>query len=229
MNRSLLEGDPHAVLEGMLIAGLTIGAAEGFIYCRAEYPLALERLAVAIGQAEEAGFLGPDALGPGRPFRIRVKEGAGAFVCGEETALIASLEGRARHAAAPSALPRGQRALGAPHGHQQRGDPRLRRAHLPARRRLVRRVRHREEQGHQDLRPGRQRAAAGAGRGAAGHDAAADDLRHRRRGRRRATGSRPSRPAVPPGAACPRTSSTSRWTTSRSRRRERSWGPAASS
>jgi len=93
MNRSLLEGDPHAVLEGMIIGGLTIGATEGIIYCRAEYPLALERLAVAIGQAEEAGFLGPDALGPGRPFRIRVQEGAGAFVCGEETALIASLEG----------------------------------------------------------------------------------------------------------------------------------------
>ncbi|MHC4409536.1 MAG: NADH-ubiquinone oxidoreductase-F iron-sulfur binding region domain-containing protein [Planctomycetota bacterium] len=94
MNRSLLEGDPHALLEGMIIAGLTIGAAEGIIYCRAEYPLALERLAVAIRQAEQAGFLGPDALGPGRAFRIRVKEGAGAFVCGEETALIASLEGR---------------------------------------------------------------------------------------------------------------------------------------
>ena len=94
MNRSLLEGDPHAVLEGMIIAGLTIGAAEGYIYCRAEYPLALERLGVAIAQAEEAGFLGPDALGAGRPFRIKVKEGAGAFVCGEETALIASLEGR---------------------------------------------------------------------------------------------------------------------------------------
>jgi len=93
MNRSLLEGDPHSLLEGMIIAGLTIGAAEGYIYCRAEYPLALERLAVAIDQAEQAGFLGPDALGPGRPFRIRVKEGAGAFVCGEETALIASLEG----------------------------------------------------------------------------------------------------------------------------------------
>jgi len=77
----------------MIIAGLTIGAAEGFIYCRAEYPLALERLAIAIGQAEAAGFLGPDALGPGRPFRISVKEGAGAFVCGEETALIASIEG----------------------------------------------------------------------------------------------------------------------------------------
>jgi len=94
MNRSLLEGDPHAVLEGMILAGLTIGAAEGYIYCRAEYPLALERLDLAIRQAEEAGFLGPDALGPGRPFRIRVMEGAGAFVCGEETALIASLEGR---------------------------------------------------------------------------------------------------------------------------------------
>ena len=94
MNRSLLEGDPHALLEGMIIAGLTIGAAEGYIYCRAEYPLALARLAVAIEQAEEAGFLGPDALGSGRPFRIKVKEGAGAFVCGEETALIASLEGR---------------------------------------------------------------------------------------------------------------------------------------
>ena len=93
MNRSLLEGDPHAVLEGMLIAGLTIGAAEGFIYCRAEYPLALERLGIAIRQAEEAGLLGRDAFGPGRPFRIRVKEGAGAFVCGEETALIASIEG----------------------------------------------------------------------------------------------------------------------------------------
>jgi NADH-quinone oxidoreductase subunit F len=94
MNRSLLEGDPHAVLEGMIIAGLAIGAAEGFIYCRAEYPLTLKRLAIAIGQAEEAGFLGPNALGAGRPFRIHVKEGAGAFVCGEETALIASLEGR---------------------------------------------------------------------------------------------------------------------------------------
>ncbi len=94
MNRSLLEGDPHALLEGMIIAGLAIGAADGFIYCRAEYPLALGRLAVAIDQAEEAGLLGPDALGAGRPFRIRVMEGGGALVCGEETGLIASLHGR---------------------------------------------------------------------------------------------------------------------------------------
>ncbi|MBN2475059.1 MAG: NADH-quinone oxidoreductase subunit NuoF [Pirellulales bacterium] len=94
MNRSLLEGDPHALLEGMLIAGHALGAREGYIYCRAEYPLALERLRLAIEQAEAYGLLGEDVLGSGIDFRIRIKEGAGAFVCGEETALIASLEGR---------------------------------------------------------------------------------------------------------------------------------------
>ena len=94
MNRSLLEGDPHAVLEGMLIAGHAIGAGEGYVYCRAEYPLALERLRVALKQAEEHGLLGDDVLGSGFSFHIKIKEGAGAFVCGEETALIASIEGR---------------------------------------------------------------------------------------------------------------------------------------
>jgi len=94
MNRSLLEGDPHALLEGMLIAGYAIGADLGYIYCRAEYPLALERLRVAIEQAEEYGLLGDRILGSELSFRIKIKEGAGAFVCGEETALIASIEGR---------------------------------------------------------------------------------------------------------------------------------------
>jgi NADH-quinone oxidoreductase subunit F len=94
MNRSLLEGDPHALLEGMLIAGHAIGAGQGYIYCRAEYPLALERLRVALGQAKECGLLGDDVLGSGFSFQIKIKEGAGAFVCGEETALIASIEGR---------------------------------------------------------------------------------------------------------------------------------------
>ena len=94
MNRSLLEGDPHSILEGMLIGGFAIGAREGIIYCRAEYPLALERLATAIKQAEERGFLGKDILGSPFSFSIKVKEGAGAFVCGEETALIASIEGK---------------------------------------------------------------------------------------------------------------------------------------
>jgi NADH-quinone oxidoreductase subunit F len=94
MNRSLLEGDPHSLLEGMLIAGRALGAGTGYIYCRAEYPLALERLRVAIRQAEEYGLLGENILGSGFEFHIKIKEGAGAFVCGEETALIASIEGK---------------------------------------------------------------------------------------------------------------------------------------
>jgi NADH-quinone oxidoreductase subunit F len=94
MNRSVLESDTHAVLEGMLIAGFTIGADVGYIYCRAEYPLALQRLRHALSQAEEFGFIGNNILGKGFSFHIKIKEGAGAFVCGEETALIASIEGR---------------------------------------------------------------------------------------------------------------------------------------
>jgi NADH-quinone oxidoreductase subunit F len=93
MNRSLIEGDPHAVLEGMLIAGFTIGASKGYVYCRAEYPLAIERLENAIGQMRELGVLGENILGSGFSFDITIKMGAGAFVCGEETALIASIEG----------------------------------------------------------------------------------------------------------------------------------------
>ena len=93
MNRSLLEGDPHSLLEGMLIAGYAIGAHEGYIYCRAEYPLALERLRIAMEQAEEYGLLGDDIVGSGFDFRIKVNQGAGAFVCGEETGLILSIEG----------------------------------------------------------------------------------------------------------------------------------------
>ncbi len=94
MNRSLLEGDPHSMLEGLLIAGYAIGAGHGFVYARAEYPLAVQRLGNAIGQMREAGLLGRDILGSGFSFQIDIREGAGAFVCGEETALIASLEGR---------------------------------------------------------------------------------------------------------------------------------------
>lgn len=94
MNRSLLEGDPHSVLEGMLIAGYAIGAREGIIYCRAEYPLALEKLKHALTQMEEYKLAGKNILGSSFCFRIKIKEGAGAFVCGEETALIASVEGK---------------------------------------------------------------------------------------------------------------------------------------
>ncbi len=93
MDRSVLEGDPHSVLEGMLIGAYAIGADEGYIYVRAEYPLAIKRLKVAIAQAEELGLLGENIMGTNFSCRLHIKEGAGAFVCGEETALMASIEG----------------------------------------------------------------------------------------------------------------------------------------
>jgi NADH:ubiquinone oxidoreductase subunit F (NADH-binding)/(2Fe-2S) ferredoxin len=94
MDRSVLEGDPHAVLEGMIIGGYVIGARNGFFYIRAEYPLAIQRIEKAIRQARAAGLLGENILGSGHSFNVEVRLGAGAFVCGEETALIASLEGK---------------------------------------------------------------------------------------------------------------------------------------
>ncbi len=94
MDRSVLEADPHAVLEGMIIAAKAVGAHQGYIYCRAEYPLALHRLDVAIKQAREYGLLGDDILGSGFNFDLDVYRGAGAFVCGEETALMHSIEGK---------------------------------------------------------------------------------------------------------------------------------------
>ncbi len=93
MDRALLEGDPHAVLEGILIGSYAIGASEAYIYIRAEYPLAIERLKVALTQMEEKGLLGDNILGSDFSLHIKIKEGAGAFVCGEETALMASIEG----------------------------------------------------------------------------------------------------------------------------------------
>ena len=89
-----MEGDPHTVLEGMTIAAYATGSSEGYIYIRAEYPLAVKRVRIALQQAEEKGFLGDNILSYGFNFHIHVKEGAGAFVCGEETALMASIEGK---------------------------------------------------------------------------------------------------------------------------------------
>ncbi len=94
MDRSVLEADPHAVLEGMVIAAKAIGSHHGYIYCRAEYPLAIHRLNIAITQAKEAGLLGKDILGTGFDFDLEIYQGAGAFVCGEETALMTSIEGK---------------------------------------------------------------------------------------------------------------------------------------
>ncbi len=94
MDRSVLEGDPHSVIEGMMICGYAIGATQGYIYCRAEYPLAVKRLKKAIKLLEEKGYLGDNLFGSNFSFRIKLKEGAGAFVCGEETALMQSIEGK---------------------------------------------------------------------------------------------------------------------------------------
>ena len=94
MDRGILEGDPHAVVEGMAIGAYAVGAKEGYVYCRAEYPLALKRLEKAIEQAESRGLLGDNIFGTDFSFRLKIREGAGAFVCGEETALIASIEGK---------------------------------------------------------------------------------------------------------------------------------------
>ncbi|MCH4157182.1 MAG: NADH-quinone oxidoreductase subunit NuoF [Acidaminococcaceae bacterium] len=94
MDRSVLEGDPHAVLEGMAIGAYAIGADEAYMYVRAEYPLAIKRLEIAIDQAEKMGLLGNNIFGSGFNLKIHIKKGAGAFVCGEETALMASIEGR---------------------------------------------------------------------------------------------------------------------------------------
>jgi len=94
MDRSVLEGDPHSVIEGMMIAAYAIGAEYGYIYVRAEYPKAIERLRTALGQADEKGYIGNGIFGSKINFNVKIKEGAGAFVCGEETALIASIEGK---------------------------------------------------------------------------------------------------------------------------------------
>jgi len=94
MDRAVLEGDPHSVIEGMIIAGYAIGSSKGYVYCRAEYPLAIERLTKAINQALSKGLLGENILGSGFDFDVEIKLGAGAFVCGEETALIQSIEGK---------------------------------------------------------------------------------------------------------------------------------------
>ena len=93
MDRSVLEGDPHSVIEAMAIAGYAIGANQGYVYVRAEYPIAVERLSIAIKQAEEYGLLGKDIFGKGFDFDLEIRLGAGAFVCGEETALMTSVEG----------------------------------------------------------------------------------------------------------------------------------------
>ncbi len=114
MDRSVMEGDPFKLLEGMAIAAHAVGARHGYIYVRAEYPMAIKRLRIAIRQAEARGFLGEGIMGTGTSFSVKIKEGAGAFVCGEETALIASIEGRRGMPMPKPPFPAHQGLLGQP-------------------------------------------------------------------------------------------------------------------
>ena len=119
MDRSVLEGDPHAVLEAMAIGGYAIGASVGYIYVRAEYPIAVKRLQIAIDQAREYGLLGEHIFGTDFNFDIFIRLGAGAFVCGEETALMHSIEGGRGESPSPSPVPGGARSVRQAHQHQQ--------------------------------------------------------------------------------------------------------------
>jgi (2Fe-2S) ferredoxin len=142
MDRSILEADPHAVIEGLTIAAYAMGATEGYIYVRAEYPLAVRRIRIALEQATQRTFLGNDILGSGFDFAVHIKEGAGAFVCGEETALMASIESRRGRPRPPPPLPRPVRTRWKTYHYQQRQEPGLRPRHHRPRGRLVRQHRH---------------------------------------------------------------------------------------
>ena len=156
MDRALLEGNPHAVLEGFTIGAYAIGAHEGYIYVRQEYPLAVENVTIAIKQAEEHGLLGKNILGSGFDFTVKVHRGAGAFVCGEETALLRSLEGKPGEPKARPPYPGGERAVGQADQYQQRGDMGQHSADRQQRSRIPDRNRHGREQRNQDIFAGRQ-------------------------------------------------------------------------
>jgi bidirectional [NiFe] hydrogenase diaphorase subunit len=179
MDRSVLESDPHRVLEGMAIAGYAVGANQGYVYVRAEYPLAVKRLRTAIRQAERLGAARQERLRHAFSFNVDLRIGAGAFVCGEETALIASIEGRGGTPRPRPPYP-AERALGLSDAHQQRRDLRQHPADLRNGGEWFA-DRHREEQGHQGVRARGQGRQHRPHRGADGHDAARDHLRGRRR------------------------------------------------
>ena len=217
MDRSVLEGDPHRVLEGMAIAAYAIGAEQGYIYVRGEYPLAIARLQDGhqAGRAA-AACSGSRILDTGFNFRIDIRIGAGAFVCGEETALIASIEGKR---GTPRPRPPYPAAVG-PVGPARRSSTTSRPSPtsppiIAQRRRVVRGDRHREEQGHEGLRPGRQDRAHRPDRGADGHARCARSSSTSAAASPTARSSRPSRPAARRAAASRRSTSTCRSTTSR--------------
>ena len=225
MDRSVLESDPHRVLEGMAIAGYAVGADRGFIYVRAEYPLAIQRLRVAIRQAERAGLLGNEIAGTTFNFSVAVRLGAGAFVCGEETALMASIEGK-RGQPRPGRPTRRNRASMASQRSSttSRRLPTLRRSSAKAARGSLPSAPKRAKAPRSSRSPATSRTPAWwkcrwASRCATwfSTSAAACPTAASRRCRR----------AAPPAAASRRHTLTCRWTTSRLANWARSWAPAA--
>ena len=181
MDRGMLESDPFNILEGMLIAAFAIQAHKGFLYIRAEYPLAIKRIQNALDESRKVGLLGKDIMGSGFDFDLEIRLGAGAFVCGEETALIASIEGERGQPGLRPPYPVETRPVGQAHVHQQRRDLRQHQRHRQFRRRVVRAHRHGRERRHQGVRPGREGEAHGPGGSASRHDPQGRGLRHRRR------------------------------------------------
>ena len=201
MDRSVLEGDPHSVVEAMAIAGYAIGANQGYIYVRAEYPIAVKRLQIAINQAREYGLLGKNIFDTGFDFDIEIRLGAGAFVCGEETALMRSIEGKRGNPTPRPPFPAVKGLFGKPTILNNVETF----ANIPV---IFQKGAewfasdgHREEQRHQGLRARRQGQQCRPGRNPDGHDRPRDRLRYRRRHSRAAKNSRPSRPADLPAAA----------------------------
>ena len=226
MDCSALEGEPHAVFEGMAIGAYAIGATIGYMYVRAEYPLALRRIKIGLKAAEERGLIGDNIMGSDFSFHIKLKEGAGAFVCGEETALMQSIEGNRGMPRMRPPVPGGVGSVEAPDQHQQRRDARGGALDHRERGRGVRRSWIREVQGHEGLRPRRQGEPHRSGRGAHGHDLARGDLRHRRRRQERQDVQGSADGRALPVAACPSRCSICRSTTRPSTRPAPSWARA---
>ncbi len=228
MDRAVLEADPFRVIEGLTIAAYAIGASEGFLYVRREYPVAVRHVRAAIESAAAAGLLGERILGSPFSFRLQVREGAGAFVCGEETALIQSLEGQ-------RGMPRPRPPYPAQSGY--RGQPTLINnvetlACVPwiirKGARDVRRPGDGTVEGHEGVLAGREDRARGPHRSADGHHRCARSSRRWAAASRAAGPSRPCWPAARPGAASRHRSPTPGWTTRNSRPPAPSWGRAVS-
>ena len=204
MDRCVIEGDPHRVIEGMAIAAYAVGADQGYIYVRAEYPLAVKRLTKAINQANRWACWAGTSSGTQFSFDIEIRLGAGAFVCGEETALLASIEGERGLPRPRPPFPAELRPVRQADADQQRRDLRQHRAdHHAGRRRGSRRIGTAKSKGTKIFALAGKVNEHRPDRSADGHHPARDHLRHRRRHPRRPASSRPCRPAGPPAAAFP--------------------------